>query len=203
MQNKLQELTDKLYDEGLSKGRQEGEALLARAQEDASRIVEEAKSEAARIIAEAERNATELRTKAEADVKMSASQSLTAIRQDMERLVLAKIVEGQVNATLADADFVKELIRTVVAAFNPANAEPVSLDVIVPEQLRSQVEPFVTQELGRQFGAEVRIDSSKKLAGGFAIAPHNGGFMLKFTDEEFRELISSYLRPATRKLLFG
>ena len=31
MQNKLQELTDKLYNEGLSKGKQEGEEILAKA----------------------------------------------------------------------------------------------------------------------------------------------------------------------------
>ena len=29
MQNKLQELTDKLYQEGLSKGKEEGERILA------------------------------------------------------------------------------------------------------------------------------------------------------------------------------
>ena len=33
MQNKLQELTDKLYNEGLSKGKQEGEAILNEAKE--------------------------------------------------------------------------------------------------------------------------------------------------------------------------
>ena len=31
MQNKLQELTDKLYAEGLSKGKQEGEEIVAKA----------------------------------------------------------------------------------------------------------------------------------------------------------------------------
>ena len=31
MENKLQELTDKLYNEGLSKGKAEGEVLLAKA----------------------------------------------------------------------------------------------------------------------------------------------------------------------------
>ena len=31
MQNKLQELTDKLYNEGLAKGKQEGEEILAKA----------------------------------------------------------------------------------------------------------------------------------------------------------------------------
>ena len=39
MQNKLQELTDKLYNEGLSKGKQEGEELLAKAKVQAEEIV--------------------------------------------------------------------------------------------------------------------------------------------------------------------
>lgn len=45
MQNKLQELTDKLYNEGLSKGREEGEALLAKAKSQAADIVAEARKE--------------------------------------------------------------------------------------------------------------------------------------------------------------
>lgn len=44
MENKLQELTDKLYKEGLSKGKEEGEAILAKANEKAAEIIEEAKS---------------------------------------------------------------------------------------------------------------------------------------------------------------
>ena len=47
MQNKLQELTDKLYKEGLSKGKQEGEEILAKAKVQADEIVAKAKAEAA------------------------------------------------------------------------------------------------------------------------------------------------------------
>ena len=54
MQNKLQELTDKLYNEGLSKGKEEGEALLAKAKAEAAEIVAAAKKEAAGIISKAE-----------------------------------------------------------------------------------------------------------------------------------------------------
>ena len=43
MQNKLQELTDKLYNEGLSKGKQEGEALLQEATAKADSILAEAR----------------------------------------------------------------------------------------------------------------------------------------------------------------
>ena len=50
MDNKLQELTDKLYKEGLSKGKEEGEAILAKAQSKAAEIVEAAQKKAEEII---------------------------------------------------------------------------------------------------------------------------------------------------------
>ena len=47
MQDKLQELTDRLYNEGLSKGKHDGEELVQKAQAEADRIVAYAKAEAA------------------------------------------------------------------------------------------------------------------------------------------------------------
>ena len=44
---------------------------------------------------------------------------------------------------------------------------------------------------------------SKKVSGGFNIGPKDGSYFISFTDETFRSLISEYLRPATRKILFG
>ena len=49
----------------------------------------------------------------------------------------------------------------------------------------------------------VEASFSKKVAGGFRIGPKDGGYFISFTDETFNELISEYLRPATKKLLFG
>ena len=51
MQNKLQELTDKLYQEGLSKGKEEGERILAEAKAQAEKILAEAKAQALRSAA--------------------------------------------------------------------------------------------------------------------------------------------------------
>ena len=41
------------------------------------------------------------------------------------------------------------------------------------------------------------------MAGGFAIGPKDGSWFVSLTDETFRALIAEYLRPVTRKLLFG
>lgn len=203
MQNKLQELTDKLYNEGLSKGKQEGEEMLRKAQQEAEGIVAQAKAEAERIIAQANREAEELKTKVAADVKMAATQSIAATRQEMEKMIVAKVAKDGIGKNLSSADFVKEMVMSVVKAFNPQNATPVDLDLILPESLKAQVEPFVANEINSLFSAGVNVSYSKKMSGGFKVAPKEGGYVIQFTDEAFQDLMASYLRPATKKILFG
>ena len=203
MQDKLQELTDRLYNEGLSKGKQEGEELLRKAHEEADAIVAEAKAEAERIIAQANKEAEELKTKVTADVKMAATQSIAVTKQEIEQMVVTQTAQQGVKANMGNTEFVKDLIMNVIRAFNPQNASPVGLDLILPEAMKAQVEPFVQNEIAQQFKGEVKVDYSKKMNGGFKVAPREGGYMLQFTDEEFTQLIANYLRPATKKILFG
>ena len=65
------------------------------------------------------------------------------------------------------------------------------------------MEPFVKSELGKVLGANVEAAFSKKIAGGFTIGPKDGSYFISLTDDTFRALIGEYLRPATKKLLFG
>ncbi len=203
MQDKLQELTDKLYNEGLSKGKQDGEELLQKAHAEADNIVAKAKAEAEQIIAQANKDAEELKTKVAADVKMAATQSIAVTKQEIEKMVVTKAAAEGVKQSLSKADFTKEMIMSIVKAFNPQNASPVDLNFIMPESLKAEVEPFVKNEIAQQFKGEVKVDYSKKMNGGFKVAPKDGGYQLQFTDEEFTQLIANYLRPATKKILFG
>ncbi len=201
MQNKLQELTDRLYNEGLSKGKQEGEELLAKAKVQAEEIVAKAQTEAAQIIAAAQKQADELKTKTASDIKMAAAQSIAATKKDIETLIVGKMTEADVKKALTSAEFVKEMLKAVAGKFTTDG--PVDLAVVLPESLQSEVEPFVTKELAKTLGAGVEATFSKKVSGGFRIGPKEGGYFVSFTDETFNELISEYLRPATKKLLFG
>ena len=201
MQNKLQELTDKLYNEGLSKGKQEGEELLAKAKVQADEIVAKAKAEAAAIVAAATKDAEDLKTKVQGDLKMAAGQSIAATKKDIETLVVAKMTEDEVKNALTSADFVKEVILAVAKGFNTEDA--VDLEVILPESLKKDLEGFVSKELSKALKGGIEASFSKKIAGGFTIGPKDGGYFISFTDETFNALISEYLRPATKKILFG
>ena len=201
MQNKLQELTDKLYNEGLSKGKQEGEEILAKAKVQADEIVAKAKAEAASILAAANKEADDLKTKVQGDLKMAASQSIAATKKDIENLVVAKLTEADVKNALTSAEFVKEVILAVAKGFN--TAEAVDLEVVLPEALKKDLEGFVSKELAMALKGGVEASFSKKISGGFTIGPKDGGYFISFTEDTFNALISEYLRPATKKILFG
>lgn len=201
MQNKLQELTDKLYNEGLSKGREEGEALLAKAKSQAADIVAEAEKKAAEIMTKAEKEAEAYKIKVAGDLKMAASQSVQATRKDIEDLVVFKMTGSATEKALSDEAFLKEVIKAVAEKFNAETA--MDLNLVLPETLKSSLEPFVKNELSTILKGQVNASFSKKIAGGFTIGPKDGSYFISLTDETFKELISEYLRPATRKLLFG
>ena len=199
--DKLQELTQKLYEEGLAKGKQDGEVLLQKAQSEAEGIVKQAQEEAEAILAKARKDAEDFKVKVEGDVKMAAQQAVQATRSDIENLVVSKVVDGTVDKALANEDYIKGIITAVAQKFSAD--EPADLSLVLPESLKSALEPFVKNELGKLLGKGVDASFSKKVAGGFKIGPKDGGYFVSLTDDTFKDLIGSYLRPATKKLLFG
>ena len=132
---------------------------------------------------------------------MAASQSVAATKKDIETLVVTKMTAGEVAKALTSAEFVKEVIMAVAKGFN--TEEPVDLEVVLPEALKADLESFVTKELATVLKSNVEASFTKKIAGGFTIGPKEGGYFISFTEETFNALISEYLRPATKKILFG
>ena len=200
MQNKLQELTDKLYEEGLSKGKEEGARILEDARQEAERILAEAREAADGIEEKARKAAAEMQAKVESDLKMASAQALQATRQDIEGLITAKITDATVSAALADPAFLKKIITAVAERFSTQESSDLAL--VLPESLKAEPEPFVQGELASILGKGVSASFSKKTAGGFSIGPKDGSYFISLSDETFKSLIANYLRPVTRKFLF-
>ncbi|MBQ6952563.1 MAG: hypothetical protein IJP81_01480 [Bacteroidales bacterium] len=199
--DKLQELTQKLYNEGLSKGKEEGEAILAQAKAQAEDIVKKAQEEAAAIVEKAQKEAADYKVKVEGDVKMASSQTLQATKAAIEQIIVAKAVDAPVKEALSQADFLKGIITAVAQRFSAQ--ESTDLALVLPEQLQKELEPFLKGALAQTLGKGVEASFSKKLNGGFKIGPKDGSYFISFTDEAFQQLIGDYLRPGTKKILFG
>lgn len=203
MPNKLQELTDKLYQEGLSKGKQEAEDMKSAAKKEAAAIISSAKEEAKKIISDAHKDVEEMKSKVENDLKMASSQTVSAIRQQVENIIITKAVAAPVKTAMQDVDFIKSVITTVAKAFNAANPEPKGLDIVLPSAMQQQMKSFAEADGCKEMGKGINVSFSKQISGGFKIGPKDGGYMISFAQGDFEKMLADYLRPGTKKLLFG
>ena len=203
MQSKLQELTDKLYKEGLSKGTAEAEQVLAKAKAEAQQIIEQAKREADQLLANAKQTSSEIVKNTESELKMAARQTINSVKQQVEESVTAKAISPSVNSAFASPEFIQAIVKEAIAKFNPSSEEGNELTVILPKDRQEQLQEYFFTKAGEALSLYLDVQFSKQVKSGFKIAPKNGGYQISFTEQDFDNLFKSFLRPRLVELLFG
>jgi V/A-type H+-transporting ATPase subunit E len=200
--NKLQELTDKLYNEGLSKGQQEAEIILNQAKVEAERILSEATGKAKEIEIATKKQAAETKANAEAEIKLAGKQIIGEVKQTVENLILTKAIDPDIKHAFDDATFVSTLITTATERFNPHNSENVNLFMIVPEGQKNAITEYLAGKVSSVLSS-LEISEDSRMKQGFKIGSKDDGYYISFTDEDFENLFKTYLRPKVSELLFG
>ena len=86
---KLQELTDKLYQEGLEKGRAEADSLVSEAKSQAEKIVADARAEAEKIMEQAHHKAEDTEKNAMTEIALAGRQAKAKIKSEIENMIVA------------------------------------------------------------------------------------------------------------------
>lgn len=199
MENKLQQLTEKLYNEGLSKGRADADALLLDAKEQAAKSIADAKAEAQQIIQSAHKEAAALEENTRNEIKMASEQMRSALRQQIGTMLVTSVVSPQVSAAWSDQSFIKGLVVEAVKALNSSDG----LKVVFPAGASEQLLKNVSDQIATQLNASVEIVTDSRVRAPFRIAPKDGSYYISFGDRDFDTLFQSYLRPRVAELLFG
>jgi len=198
MDNKLQELTEKLYNEGVAKGNQEAEKILATAQTEASNLVKLAKQEAQAIVEAAQKSAEELTKNTRTELQMASSQVISALSQEVTSLVNGSIVSASVKQATTDASFMQNLILSAVQNW----ATKQDLLVVVPEKDKDAVINFFTAKAKELLDNGLTINSANNVKAGFQIGPKDGSYKVSFTEADFINFFKEFLRQKLVELLF-
>jgi V/A-type H+/Na+-transporting ATPase subunit E len=197
MENKLQELTRKIYDEGIEKAQQEAVIILGDARKKADEVTLNARREAEEIVRKANSDAEEMKRNAQSEIRMSSKQAVSAIRQQIATLVTTKVVESPVKDTLSDKAFIGDLIQKALENFN-SNAA-----LVLPAADEKALDKYFGSRLNQVISAGVEVRFDEKIKGGFKIGPKDNSYVISFTDEDFQAFFRSFMRPRTINLLFG
>ena len=196
MEQKIQELTEKIYQEGVEKGEVKAKEIVADAEKKAASVVSDAKSQAEKIIEEAKKQAAELKRNTESELKSSGSQAVAAIKSQIVNLITSKVIDDASSKSLSDPAVLKDFVSQIISNWKMSGEAP-ALEVMLPEAKQSEL----NQAFQNAVNAELKF--SPKIKSGFSIGPASGGFKISLTDEDFREFFKEYLRPRTRTYLFG
>ncbi len=197
MENKLEQLTQKLRSEGLERGRNEAEALVVDAQSKAQQIVAEAEAKASKIIQDAQNSAAELAKNTANDVRMASEQTLSSLRRTISGLITAEVVDAKVSQAWQSGEFIERLMVEAVKSWNPESDSGVS--VLVGEDFIAESKAIISKHFNQ--GVEAVVDGKVRVP--FRVAPQEGGYYVSFTDGDFKELIKNALRPKVAEFLFG
>ena len=202
MENKLKELTDRLYGEGLEKGRVEADRLVAEAKEKAAKILADAAAEAEQIVKKAEAKAADTEKNSMTEVQLAGRQAVAKIKNELAGVIIAKTSTEAVKAAAVDAEFVKKMLLEVAKNWNGA-AEQVSLKALLPAALEAEFAKAIEASANELLAAGVEVGYSNDVKAGFKVGAKDGGYYISFTDESFEALLDEYLREKVSQLLFA
>ena len=199
--NKLQELTQKLYNDGLERGRAEAERLVAEAKECAAKIIADAKAEAEAIAKAAEDRAEDVAKNAMTEITLAGRQAVTKIKAELTEAVIMKTTGAAVKAVTVDAAFVKDMLLAMANNWTSSTVD-VSLKALLPEEKRAELDSVMQASAQELAKAGIEVGYTKDIKTGFKLGEKNGGYYISFTDESFDALLKEYLREKVSNLLF-
>jgi len=196
MEAKIQELTKKLYLEGVEKGNQEAEKLIEEAQNRRKTMMEGAQNEAKEIIDKAHRHADDLKKNTEAELKLYAAQAVDALKSEVANLLTNKLADSGVKAAFDQPDYMQKVILKLVSEW--PKKEQLTIATEDASALKTYFEANAKELLDK--GLKIEQVNGKKHT--FTVAPADGTYKINFGEEEFIEYFKEFLRPQLIDLLF-
>ncbi len=190
MENKLQQLTRTLYDEGLEKGRAEAERLVAEARAKADKIVADADAQAAEILRRAQAKAEDVEKNTLTEIALAGKQAVARIKSEIASLIVV------------DPAFIKEMLLAVAKNWNGADAGKVELQALLPEGEREKLDAAFEQSAKELLAAGIEVGYSKEVRTGFKVGAKEGGYYISFSDADMEALLGEYLREKVSRMLF-
>ncbi|MCI1647103.1 MAG: hypothetical protein LKI39_10890 [Bacteroides sp.] len=196
MENKIQELTDKIYREGVEKGNEEAQKLIVEAQDKAKKIVEDAHKEAEAILAASRKSADELAENTKSELKLFAGQAVNALKSEIATLVSNKIVAADIKGFANNKDFLNSFIVTLASKWSVN--EPVVISTADAENLKK----YFAAQAKDLLDKGVKIEEVNGLKTLFTVSPADGSYKVNFGEEEFMNYFKEFLRPQLVEMLF-
>ncbi|MEM9671068.1 MAG: V-type ATP synthase subunit E [Bacteroidota bacterium] len=194
--NNLDQLADKIYQEGIEKAQRESKAILSAAEAERAKLLAVAQEEAKKIVTDAKREADRIARSNEQEIIRKGKQLISDLKVKIHQVVADKVLVNNTQAALADVSFLQQAILEAIHSW-----EADSLELVLPQKLENKLEEAFQNSV-REHAKNLIISFDDRMSEGFKITERDQAYQISFTENDFIELFTPYLEEQTAQLLF-
>ena len=203
MTNRILELTEKIYNEGVVKAKKHADTIVSDAKEEADEIIRLAKEQKLEILEQAKNQAEELKNNTNSEIQLAARQFISKLKLQITNIVTTNQIAHPTKEAFNDIKFVKNIILTLIKNWNPQNSDELNLSIVLPEKNKKEFSDFIEVQTKNILNGGIDIQFDNKASNGFKIGPKEGNYVVCFSDVDFENYFKKYLKDRTKKLLFN
>jgi V/A-type H+-transporting ATPase subunit E len=196
MDTKIQSITEKLYNEGVEKGRKEALDIIEKANAEKKDSLKSAKAEADAMLAAADKNARDTKKHTEAELKLYTNQAMESLKSEIVNLITDKITKVSVYQAFEEKELMQKMILKLVADWH------LKEDLVVEVSDVEALTNYFNTHTKKQLDKSIKIEQVSGRATSFTVAPADGSYKVNFGEQDFIDYFKTFLRPQLIKLLF-
>lgn len=193
---KIQELTQRIYQEGVEQAQVQAQKMISDAEKQAQQIVAQAQQRAEELVAEAKRTAAESKERAEKEMRMAAQQALGAIRAELTETFAGRLARQAASDALAQPKFAERFLLEAAKNWT-GGAMPV-----ISGQQADELKAYFEANARRLLDSGLKFEQVSGHKALFSISPADGAYRIDFGAEEFERFFREWLRPQMAQILF-
>ncbi len=212
----VQELIDRVRNQGIESGREEAQRLVAEAHEQAAHIVREAEERAERIMRDTQDRVESEKRASQDALELAVRDAILALKTEITTH-FADRMKRLVSMQMADRDLLNRLVLEVAQRVRPDDLDKHKLGVelltkvIGVDELRTRHEEvkegtlthFVLAASGEMLRDGVELSEATGRSNGIRVRLSEGDIELDLSDEAVADLLLQHLLPRFRALLEG
>jgi V/A-type H+-transporting ATPase subunit E len=196
MESKIQELADKIYREGVEKGKEEALRIVDEAREEANRIVKTAQQQAESIVADANKQAAETKDNTQSEIKLFTEQAVNALKSEIATLLTNQTVGEAVKGFVEDKEYLHKFIVAMAEKWSADEA------IVIGTNDAEGLKKYFALKAKALLDKGVKIEQVNGKKALFTIQPADGSYKVNFGEEEFVNYFKEFLRPQLVEMLF-
>lgn len=203
LKGELAELIGALKDEGVKKGKDEAERIVAHAKSEATKVLEQAHREADKLIGEAKGKAAATMKNLDQQMSLALRDLLLKAKDELTELVALKPIRNSTDKALSDPDFIKKLIFEIISKY--VNSRTIQgareeLHIVIPEEMKGDFVKEWIAMMRKELDLSATLHADRGLRG-FKLFTEQGGGELIVDTNSMMEVMRPFVSERFHRIL--